>query len=268
MPPLHTPVTDFATSSMNPLAHGGLAASLHSFRKTVVRKTIDYNSCAIQHIKNRLFSQSPSALYCATQFEYDAHLLPTVDYIPRLTLPFSGLLLSNPSLCYNTKYVSQSQNKTRAQILACCYTPDEARRIMTASNTGEFTLWNGLTFNFETLLQAHEYGIRCLRWSHNALYCASADDGGVLKLWQSTMLNVRAWQAHRTSIRDVAWSPSDAKLATCSDDQTISIWSVVVCVCVCSESCAYALSRCYCRHCALSSRLVIALSLFCFMRRS
>lgn len=32
------------------------------------------------------------------------------------------------------------------------FTPD-ARRILTGSTSGEFTLWNGLTFNFETILQ-------------------------------------------------------------------------------------------------------------------
>lgn len=32
------------------------------------------------------------------------------------------------------------------------WTPD-ARRVLTGSTSGEFTLWNGLTFNFETILQ-------------------------------------------------------------------------------------------------------------------
>lgn len=32
------------------------------------------------------------------------------------------------------------------------WTP-EGRRLVTGASSGEFTLWNGLTFNFETILQ-------------------------------------------------------------------------------------------------------------------
>lgn len=32
------------------------------------------------------------------------------------------------------------------------WTP-EGRRLITGASSGEFTLWNGLTFNFETILQ-------------------------------------------------------------------------------------------------------------------
>jgi polyadenylation factor subunit 2 len=32
------------------------------------------------------------------------------------------------------------------------WTPD-GRRLITGASSGEFTLWNGLTFNFETILQ-------------------------------------------------------------------------------------------------------------------
>lgn len=34
------------------------------------------------------------------------------------------------------------------------WTPD-GRRLITGASSGEFTLWNGLTFNFETILQVN-----------------------------------------------------------------------------------------------------------------
>lgn len=39
------------------------------------------------------------------------------------------------------------------------WTP-EGRRLVTGASSGEFTLWNGLTFNFETILQAHDGPVR------------------------------------------------------------------------------------------------------------
>lgn len=49
------------------------------------------------------------------------------------------------------------------KVFKCCicskifllqWTP-EGRRLVTGASSGEFTLWNGLTFNFETILQVN-----------------------------------------------------------------------------------------------------------------
>ena len=41
------------------------------------------------------------------------------------------------------------------------WVPD-GRRLITGANSGEFTLWNGVTFNFESILQVHHYaGLLC-----------------------------------------------------------------------------------------------------------
>lgn len=40
----------------------------------------------------------------------------------------------------------------RCPIFTLAWTP-EGRRLITGASSGEFTLWNGLTFNFETILQ-------------------------------------------------------------------------------------------------------------------
>lgn len=104
------------------------------------------------------------------------------------------------------------------------WTP-EGRRVLTGSTSGEFTLWNGLTFNFETILQAHDSAVRTMQFSHSGLYLASADQNGIIKYFQPNMNNLTAWQGHREAIRGLSFSPDDGRFATASDDSTIRIWS-------------------------------------------
>jgi polyadenylation factor subunit 2 len=104
------------------------------------------------------------------------------------------------------------------------WTP-EGRRILTGSTSGEFTAWNGLTFNFETILQAHDTAIRALTFNHAGTYIASADQTGIVKYFQPNMNNLTAWPAHREAVRGLSFSPDDARFATASDDSTVRVWS-------------------------------------------
>ncbi|CAB4061986.1 PFS2 [Lepeophtheirus salmonis] len=84
--------------------------------------------------------------------------------------------------------------------ITLAWTP-EGRRLITGASSGEFTLWNGLTFNFETILQAHDSPVRAMEWSHT----------------------------HKEAVRSVSFSPTDAKFATSSDDGTVRIWDFYSC---------------------------------------
>jgi polyadenylation factor subunit 2 len=108
------------------------------------------------------------------------------------------------------------------------WTP-EGRRLVAASATGEFTLWNGSAFNFETILQAHDTAIHALHWSHNRLWMVSCDHIGTVKYWQSNMNMVKEFSAHKEAIRGMSFAPGDAKFATCSDDVTVRIWDFARC---------------------------------------
>lgn len=103
------------------------------------------------------------------------------------------------------------------------WTP-EGRRLITGSSSGEFTLWNGLTFNFETILQAHDSAVRAMNWSHNDNWMVTGDHSGIIKYWQSNMSNLKMFQGHKEAIRDLTFAPSDTRFATCSDDSLIKIW--------------------------------------------
>lgn len=78
--------------------------------------------------------------------------------------------------------------------------------MLTGSSSGEFTLWNGMMFNFETILQAHDEAVRCLKWSDNGDWLLSGDTSGIIKYWQPNMNNVKVLDAHRDSaVRDLAY---------------------------------------------------------------
>lgn len=121
------------------------------------------------------------------------------------------------------KLLHSSLNKVRHPVNAVKWTPD-ARRLLTASNSGELTLWNGQAFNFETIMQAHDSAIRTLAYSNQQDFLLSGDQDGVLKYWQTNLNNIKALQAHSDCVRGISFARGDAKFVTASDDQSLKIW--------------------------------------------
>ncbi|CAH8452572.1 unnamed protein product, partial [Heterobilharzia americana] len=189
-----------------------LVADVRKSRKAVFRRTIDYNASAINYLQNRIWINRDS----------DRPMLqPDYLWSPKLCPPRS--YMDSPMNCVMSKPVRTSTNKNKCPIYCVCWTP-EGRRLITGAFSGEFTLWNGLTFNFETILQAHESQIRCMKWSHNEEWLLTADHSGYVKYWQANMNNVEMYQAHKEPIRGVSFCPFDNKFVTCSDDSTVRIW--------------------------------------------
>ena len=54
-----------------------------------------------------------------------------------------------------SRHLHSSLNKVKHPINTVLWTP-EGRRLLTGSSSGEFTLWNGMAFNFETIMQVSE----------------------------------------------------------------------------------------------------------------
>uniref|UniRef100_A0A8B9HP45 WD repeat domain 33 n=1 Tax=Astyanax mexicanus TaxID=7994 RepID=A0A8B9HP45_ASTMX len=186
-------------------------------RKAVNRKTIDYNPSVIRHLENRVW-QRDHRDFRAVQ--------PDAGCFNDLVPPVG--MLNNPMNAVTTKFVRTSTNKVKCPVFVVRWTP-EGRRLVTGASSGEFTLWNGLTFNFETILQAHDSPVRAMTWSHNDMWMLTADHGGYVKYWQSNMNNVKMFQAHKEAIREASFSPTDNKFATCSDDGTVRIWDFLRC---------------------------------------
>lgn len=121
------------------------------------------------------------------------------------------------------RHLHSSLNKIKHPVNVVRWTP-EGRRLLTASSSGEFTLWNGTGFNFETIMQAHDSAIRALAYSHSDDWLVSADHDGNIKYWQPNFNNVESIRGHQDPIRDLAFSPTDTKFITASDDSTLKIF--------------------------------------------
>jgi len=60
----------------------------------------------------------------------------------------------NPANAVTTKFVKTVTNKMYCPVSTLAWTP-EGRRLITGASSGDFTLWNGLTFRFETIFQVN-----------------------------------------------------------------------------------------------------------------
>lgn len=186
-------------------------------RKAIARKTVDYNSSVVRMLENRIWMRD---------YRDRFHVQPDVGFYVDLLPP--SAMLENPANCITTKFVRTSTNKMRCPVFCVLWTP-EGRRLVTGASSGEFTLWNGLTFNFETILQAHDSSVRVMNWNHSDTWMVTADQGGYVKYWQSNMNNVKMFQAHKEPVRAVTFCPTDTKFATCSDDGTVRVWDFLSC---------------------------------------
>jgi len=112
----------------------------------------------------------------------------------------------------------------------CCVWTPEGRRLITASQNGKITLWNGKEFNFDHVEEeAHPEPIRAMAWSPDDAWLVTTDDAGNIKYWNNTMTNVKEFQGHQEAIRDVTFAPTSRKFATCSDDRSICVWDFEEC---------------------------------------
>ncbi|KAK1218691.1 pre-mRNA cleavage and polyadenylation factor (CPF) complex subunit [Marasmius sp. AFHP31] len=186
-----------------------------AIKKTRPRRTVDYNGGMGRWMLLKKMRPNPG---------YVPYMRPCppaiIDLLPPKAYPDN----TSTSLC--TKFVHTSTNKIRCPVNIVTWTP-EARRILTGSTSGEFTLWNGLTFNFETILQAHDTAICTFQFTHSGAYLASADKTGIIKYFEPNMNNLTAWQgsSSREAIRGISFSPDDRRFATASDDRTVRIWA-------------------------------------------
>ncbi|XP_058080150.1 flowering time control protein FY isoform X2 [Magnolia sinica] len=210
---------NFAVYNTNPIsaAHGDNFAAKR-VRKLVHRRAVDYTSTVVRYMQIRMWQRDArdrTVLQPTPAAAID--MLPTNAYA------------DNPSTSFAAKFVHASTNKNRCSINRVLWTPT-GRRLITGSQSGEFTLWNGQSFNFEMILQAHDQAIRSMVWSHNENWMVTGDDGGSIKYWQNNMNNVKANKsAHKESVRDLSFSRTDLKFCSCSDDTTVKVWDFARC---------------------------------------
>ncbi|KAF9266845.1 WD40 repeat-like protein [Marasmius fiardii PR-910] len=213
-PPQPPPTDDTKTQELE-LAYARQFMDGKVIKKTRPRRTVDYNGGLSRWFLLKKLAPNPYFV------PYMRPCPPAIiDLLPPKAYP------ENPSTSLCTKFVHTSTNKIRCPVNIVTWTP-EARRILTGSTSGEFTLWNGLTFNFETILQAHDTAICTFSFTHSGAYLASADKTGIIKYFEPNMNNLTAWQgsSSREAVRGISFSPDDRRFATASDDRTVRIWA-------------------------------------------
>ena len=140
-----------------------------------------------------------------------------LDFLPPVAYPHV------PATSFATKFVHVSTNKIRTPVRVVTFMPD-GRRLLSCSQNGEFTLWNGMSFNFETILQAHDCAIQAACWSKNENWLLTGDDTGRIKYWQTNLNNLKSVNAHAEPVRGVSFAPTDLKFCSCSDDTTVRVF--------------------------------------------
>ncbi|KAI3847964.1 hypothetical protein MKX03_030591 [Papaver bracteatum] len=210
--------SDYHPAGPTPYDAQGDSFAAKRVRKLVQRRAVDYTSTVVRYMQTRAWqrdSKDRTVLQPTPAAAID--MLPTIAYA------------DNPSTSFAAKFVHASTNKNRCSINRVLWTPT-GRRLITGSQSGEFTLWNGQSFNFEMILQAHDQAIRSMVWSHNENWMVTGDDGGAIKYWQNNMNNVKANKsAHKESVRDLSFSKTDLKFCSCSDDTTVKVWDFARC---------------------------------------
>lgn len=181
-------------------------------RRFLQRRTVDYMGSWVRYKDARARQSTARA---------DYWLKPSPHFVIDLLPPAAS---SSSAACAALHLVHTSSNKIRTPVNTVSWVPTSARRLLTGSSSGEFTLWNGTTFNFETILQACDTGVRSLTWSPTGNLLLAGDAGGVVKYFLPNMNNVLAIKAHGESIRGVSFSPDERRWASGSDDQSIKVW--------------------------------------------
>lgn len=190
--------------------NGGFDA--RTLRKEITRKHHDYSLEMIQTIYNdrrRLSYRDYSVLY------------PHAGYYKQYLSPFS--CVNVPGHVLGTYCAFTAVNKLRTRLDVIKWSP-EGKRLLVGGKSGEITLWNGFSFHFETLMQAHDEAIQDIVWSNNGDWLITSDHVGVLKYWQRTLNNVKIFSAHSEAVNGISFAPTDTKFATCSSDKTIKLW--------------------------------------------
>ncbi len=185
-------------------------------KKIIHRRTIDYgNSYGRYYLLKQLGRLTPRYLSPGT-------IRPEASYLIDLLPPKA--YRQNPANDIICKFVHLSANKAKHTVHALAWTP-EGRRVLVGAHSGEFTLWNSMTFNFETIMQAHDSSINTLRYSHNQEWLLSGSHDGSIKIWQINFNCVKILnEAHSNAIRDISFSPNDSKFVSCSDDSSLKVW--------------------------------------------
>ena len=184
-----------------------------SFRKRRPRPVTDYGSSMVHWMRQRRQPWKGSSHYEQER--------PSISYVLDMLPPIARL--DNPAESIPTRFLHQSLGKSKKPVTIVRWMP-EGRRLLAGVHNGEFMLWNGMSFNFETVTAMGSSSLRTAEWSNKQDWLVAANDEGTVFYLQPTLNLTHQFKAHDSPVRDVAFSPTDTKFVTASDDNTLKIW--------------------------------------------
>jgi len=128
-----------------------------------------------------------------------------------------------PAESIPVRHLHTSLGKSKKPVTVVRWMP-EGRRLLAGVHNGEFMLWNGMSFNFETVTAMGSSSLRAAEWSNRKDWLVAANDEGTVYYLQPTLNNPHQFKGHDAPIRDIAFAPGDTKFVTASDDNTCKIW--------------------------------------------
>lgn len=148
-------------------------------RRPAARRTVDFAGPMLRYLAERRYEPLlRESFVLQPEGSYARHVLPP------------GAYAGNCATGVCARLAHASHNYPRAPINSLSWMP-EAHRLLTGSGTGLFTLWNGFSFSFEAMQQAHERAVRAMAWSHDERWLVTGDQTGFVKYWQPTLNNVK-----------------------------------------------------------------------------
>ena len=184
-----------------------------AFRRRRPRPVTDYGSSMVQWISNRKPAYKGTAHYEQER--------PSLNYVIDVLPPISRR--DNPAESIPARHLHTSLGKSKKPVTIVRWMP-EGRRLLAGVHNGEFMLWNGMSFNFETVTAMGSSSLRTAEWSNRKDWLVAANDEGTVYYLQPTLNNPHQFKGHDAPIRDLAFAPTDSKFVTASDDNTLKIW--------------------------------------------
>lgn len=183
-------------------------AQLRKFTK----RTVDYGSDVVRWMED-----------CVGRRTRPRHLQRHYNYTKELVPPFA--MPRNPYDGICPRFVYAAVNKNRSPVYVATWFPN-GRRILTGTLAGEMTIWNGLAFHSENVMQAHNAGIKAMCWTPDEAVMVSGDQLGMIKLWDPFIYNFQTFQGHKDSVCDIAVAPTGEKFCSCADDSHAKVWDL------------------------------------------
>lgn len=183
------------------------------FRRRRPRPITDYGSSMVQWMNNRKPAWKGT-------YHYEQER-PSQSYVIDILPPPSRK--DAPAESIPVRHLHTSLGKSKKPVTVVRWMP-EGRRLLAGVHNGEFMLWNGMSFNFETVTAMGSSSLRAAEWSNRKDWLVATNDEGTVYYLQPTLNNPHQFKGHDAPIRDIAFAPSDAKFVTASDDNTLKIW--------------------------------------------